>query len=87
MVAVNVKKLEVVATSTAGDLGSAAYSVSAFNNWMAQALATPLPRPCPASQMAICPYLPAAGPGVLPSPAEILVLDPDPRKVMLGVMT
>ena len=87
VVAVNVKKLEVVATSAAGDLGSAAYSVSAFNNWMAQALATPLPRPCPASQMAICPYLPAAGPGIPPSPAEILVLDPDPRKVMLGVMT
>ncbi|MFP3556878.1 putative baseplate assembly protein [Paraburkholderia sp. SIMBA_049] len=87
VIAVNVKKLEVVATSSAGDLASAGYSVQAYNAWMKQALTDPLPRPCMGSPMHICPYVPVARPGVPPSPAEILVLDPDPKQVMLGVLT
>ena len=81
-------RLKSVATSTAGDLGSGGFSVSAFNNWMSQALdhaaAASLPRLADA-------HLPlSAGrphPTALPQPAEILVLDPDPSKVMLGVMS
>ena len=80
VVAVNVTTLRIVATSTAGDIGSAAYSVSSYNAWLAAALTQPLPRPCSGSATSICPYLPVATPGVLPLPAEILVLDPDPKK-------
>ncbi|MGD0376627.1 MAG: baseplate J/gp47 family protein [Streptosporangiaceae bacterium] len=87
VVAVNVTTLRVVATSTAGDIGSSAYSVSAYNAWMAGAITQPLPRPCSGSRTSICPYIPVATPNVLPLPAEILVLDPDPKKILLGVMT
>jgi Baseplate J-like protein len=86
IIAVNLTKLDVVATSSAGDLGSAAYSVSAYNNWLKQRLTTPLPRPCAGSATTICPYIPVASPCALPPAAEILVLDPDPKKVTLGVM-
>ena len=34
----------------------------------------------------ICAYLPVADALALAAPAEILVLDPDPKKVVLGVM-
>jgi hypothetical protein len=81
-----VTKVAVVATSSAGDLGSTGYSVSAYNAWMKGALTTPLPRPCSGSGTRICPYVPVAGPGTLPTPAEILVLDPDPKQLVLGVM-
>ncbi len=87
VIAVNVKSVSVVATSAAGDLGSAAYSVSAYNAWLSQALPTPLPRPCAGLPMVICPYTPAPSPGALPLPAEIFVLDPDPKQLVLGVMT
>ncbi len=87
VVAVNVTTLRVVATSTAGDIGSAAYSVSSYNAWLAAALTQPLPRPCSGSATSICPYLPVATPGALPLPAEILVLDPDPKKTLLRVLT
>jgi hypothetical protein len=86
VIAVNVTTLAVDATSAAGDLGTAAYSVSAYNNWIAQALSTPLPRPSSGSPTTICPYIPVAVPGVLPQPAEIIVLDPNPKKIVLGVM-
>jgi Baseplate J-like protein len=81
--AVNVTKLEVVATSTAGDIGSAAYSVSSYNRWLAGAIDQAKLRRSSAGANRICPYAPAAPPGVLPLPAEILVLDPDPRKLVL----
>ena len=86
VVAVNVRALAVVATSAAGDLGSAGFSVSAYSAWMAQALTTPLPRPAASSRLTICPFIPTVVPNILPKPAEILVLDPDPRKIILGVM-
>jgi hypothetical protein len=84
--AVNVTRVEVVATSTAGDIGSLAYSVSAYNRWLAGALDQTRVRRPPAGPNRICPYLPAAPPGVLPLPAEILVLDPDPKKLVLGTL-
>ena len=88
VVAVNVKTLYTVATSPAGDLGNQAsgFSVARFNSWRAVALQTPLIRPLSNSVTRIYPYLPVANPNSLPQPAEILVLDPDPSSVVLGVM-
>jgi Baseplate J-like protein len=87
VIAVNVTSLKVIATSPAGDIGSGGYSITAYNTWIAQALTTPLKRPIAAGQNRICPFIPTATPGKLPSPAEILVLDPNPANVSLGVMS
>lgn len=87
VVAVNVLSLSVVATSPAGDIGSASFSLSAYTTWAARALTQPLPRPCPSASNAICPYVPQPSNTALPQPAEILVLDPDPANVTLGVMS
>lgn len=86
IVAVNVKRAQVVATSSAGDIGSAAFSLSAYNSWMASALTKPLPRPHGGATK-ICPYTPRASLTALPQPAEILVLDPDPQHLVLGTMS
>jgi len=56
-------------------------------NWRSRVLLTPLPRPNPQSVTQICPYLPVASPTSVPQPAEILVLDPNPGSVVLGVMS
>ena len=85
VVAVHVKRAWPAATSAAGDIGGAAFSLSAYNAWMAGALQTPLPRPRGALST-ICPYLPIASADALPNPAEILVLDPDPKRLVLGSM-
>jgi predicted phage baseplate assembly protein len=85
VVAVNVKRVWPVATSPAGDIGGADFSLSAYNAWLAQALTTPLPRPR-SGATTICPYIPAASADSLPEPAEILVLDPDPKRLALGTM-
>jgi Baseplate J-like protein len=88
IIAVNVKSLNIIATSPAGDIGSGGYSISAYNKWIGQALTTPLPRPFSGSPGSICAYIPRATTGTsLPLPAEILVLDPNPANVSLGVMT
>jgi hypothetical protein len=89
VVAVNVKALYTGATSPAGDLGNKAtgFSVARFNSWRAVALPRPLQRPLPNSVTRIYPYLPVANPKVLPQPAEILVLDPNPGSIVLGVMS
>jgi hypothetical protein len=86
IIAVNVKRVQVVATSSAGDIGSAAFSLSAYNSWMASALTKPLPRPHGGATK-ICPYTPVASLAALPQPAEILVLDPDPQHLVLGTMS
>jgi hypothetical protein len=87
IIAVNVKTLNVIATSPAGDIGSGGYSISAYNKWIGQALTTPLPRPSSGAPDRICAYIPRATTGTaLPLPAEILVLDPNPANVSLGVM-
>jgi hypothetical protein len=85
VIAVNVRHLRVVATSAGGDLASigGSYSVSAYNNWITQQVTLTRPH---GGHARICPYLPVAGLTGLPQPAEILVLDPDPKKVVLGVM-
>jgi hypothetical protein len=132
VVAVNVKELHTVATSTGGDINAgvaaaptnevhtvinnAASFLSRFRNekltldrfnrnldlsvrqkvplslsqvvnWRSRVLLTPLPRPNPQSVTQIYPYLPVASPTSVPQPAEILVLDPNPGSVVLGVMS
>ncbi len=82
VIAVNVTKLRVVATSAGGDLASSGYSVSAYNNWLSQKVHLQRPH----AHLRICAYTPVASPGKLPQPAEILVLDPDPKSIVLGVM-
>lgn len=84
VIAVNVTRLEAGATSRAGDLGSGSWSVSAYNSWLSQPVS--LPRPRSSSPTRICPYLPLADPDALPYAAEILVLDPNPKNVVVGVM-
>jgi hypothetical protein len=84
VIAVNVKKLKAGATSAGGDLTSGAWSVFAYNNWLSQQVS--IRRPCSGSPARICPYLPVANPTALPFPAEIVVLDPNPKSVVLGVM-
>lgn len=84
VVAVNVIDLKVVATSKAGDINSGNYSVFAYYNWLSQKVH--LKRPKSGSPTRICPYLPIANPKHLPRPAEILVLDPNPKSVVLGTM-
>jgi hypothetical protein len=87
VVAVNVTQINIVASSTGGDLAglSNGFTLSNWNNWMAQQVT--VPRPNSSSANLICPYLPSANTQSLPLPAEILVLDPDPSSVILGVMS
>jgi hypothetical protein len=86
VVAVNVTNLFTVATSRAGDLaGQGAFTLSGLSNWLAQQVS--LSRPFSDSPSRICPYLPVADAQSMPLPAEILVLDPDPSQVTLGVMS
>jgi len=84
VVAVNVKSLTVVATSAAGDLSSKNWSVYAFTQWIANPIT--LNRPSSGSYLRICPAIPVASPDSPSQPAEILVLDPDPKSIALGVM-
>jgi Baseplate J-like protein len=86
VVAVNVKRLQVLDTSTAGDLASqpGGFSVSNLNTWLSHRVT--LKRPYSDTSTQICAYLPVPNLQALPMPAEILVLDPDPTEVVLGVM-
>jgi predicted phage baseplate assembly protein len=84
VVAVNVTNLKVGATSAAGDISAGAWSVSAYNSWLSQQVS--LPRPFSDSPTRICPHLPIAEPSALPAAAEILVLDPNPKSVVLGML-
>jgi baseplate J-like protein len=86
VIAVNVTRLEVVATSAAGDIGGPGYSVSAYNRWFAGAVDQSTLRRPSSEGKRICAYVPSAPPGVLPLPAEIFVLDPDPKKLVLGTL-
>ncbi len=87
VVAVNVTNIEALVTSAAGDLSNQAgrLTIAELNNWMADQVT--LLRPFSDSATRICAYLPVASSQSLPQPAEILVLDPDPGKVKLGVMS
>jgi uncharacterized phage protein gp47/JayE len=88
VVAVNVTGLRLVATSSAGDLANlpGGITVSNFKNWLAGQV-TDLVRPFSDSSSRICPYLPVANTQSLPNGAEILVLDPNPNNLVLGIMS
>ncbi len=84
--AVNVKQLTIGPTSSAGDLSAGNWSLTAYYSWLTGQISGGLPRPSSGSPMRICPYVPVACVGALPFAAEILVLDPNPDSVALGVM-
>jgi predicted phage baseplate assembly protein len=87
VIAVNVISLNVGPTSAAGDLASEGkFSITMFNSWLTQQV-TVLPRPNSGSNLRICPYIPLATSQGLPQAAEVLVLDPNPNNVVLGVMS
>ena len=85
VIAVNVYALDIVATSSASDLESGGWSVYAYHQWLAGTVT--LPRPSSGSQMRICPYIPTASQTEPTKPAEILVLDPNPTAIALGVLS
>ncbi|ABF39854.1 conserved hypothetical protein [Candidatus Koribacter versatilis Ellin345] len=86
VIAVNVTEIHTVATSTAGDLAGrgGAITVPRLNAWLSQKVTWT--RPFSDSPTRICAYVPVPSLTALPYPAEILVLDPDPKSVKLGVM-
>jgi hypothetical protein len=83
VVAVNVKQIKAGLTSTAGDITGSNWSLLAYQNWQSQTVT--LTRASSGCNR-ICPYMPVASLSGLPQPAEILVLNPDPNAVVLGVM-
>lgn len=85
VVAVNVTSVKIIATSAAGDLGKAGYSVANWQNWIQQQKHPKRERS--GSPSAICPYHPMPHRHRLPDPAEILVISPNPSDVVLGVMS
>jgi hypothetical protein len=74
-------------SSTGGDLATTARyaTIAARNAWMSRRI--DLHRPFADATDRLCAYLPVAQAAALPQPAEILVLDPDPSAVVLGVMS
>jgi len=84
VIAVNVTKLTRGPTSKAGDLDAGHWSTYAYNQWLSQQVT--LSPPASGSALRLCAYLPVATPTKLPDPAEILVLNPDRSKVVLGVL-
>jgi hypothetical protein len=88
VVATNVREVRAGASSAAGDLvtNAGGFSLARYYRWRSMILKSPLKRPCPNSTTRIYPYLPQADPHSIPQPAEILVLDPNPNSVVLGVM-
>ncbi len=87
VVAVNVTGLQRTFSSTGGDLANlnGASTISQFNQWMSQAVT--LVRPFADSPGLLCAFLPVASAKSVPQPAEILVIDPRPGAVILGVMS
>lgn len=86
VVAVNVTDLQRTFSSTGGDLANlhGFSAVAELNQWMAQSIT--LNRPFADSPERLCAYLPIASVKSLPQPAEILVIDPQPGAVTLGVL-
>ena len=90
VVAVNVTKIIRLSddTSAGGDLASEAVpgyrSTPTTNGWRRP---SPSPGRAPIRQMRICPWVPIASPRALPMAAEILVLDPNPNAIALGVLS
>ena len=87
VVAVNVSNPTVTYSSKGGDLANLAggFTVSNWTSWISQQVS--VPRPYSDSASRICPYVPVPSGQSLPLPAEILVLDPNPAAITLGVMS
>jgi len=85
VVGVNVTSVKVIASSAAGDLGSAGYSVANWQAWIQKQ--HHLKRPRSHSKTTICPYIPLPHKHKLPDAADILVISPNPNDVTLGVMS
>lgn len=83
VVAVNVKQIKPGLTSAAGDITGSNWSLLAYRNWLSQLVTLTRPSSCGSR---ICAFVPVASTSGLPQPAEILVLNPDPNAVALGVM-
>jgi hypothetical protein len=84
VIAVNVTNFTLGPTSDAGDLANEGWSVSSYNDWLLGQVT--LERPHPPTPTRICPYLPIVSTDAPIYAAEILVLDPNPKNVMLGVL-
>jgi len=84
VIAVNIKHLKTIATSQAGDLGSAGFSVAAYQSWIQQYVHVRRPRS--GAPNSICPYIPVPHKHKMPQAAEILVISPNPNDIVLGVM-
>jgi hypothetical protein len=84
VIALNVTTFTLGPTSDAGDLASEGWSVSAYNDWLVGQVT--LERPHPPTPTRICPYLPVASTDAPLYAAEILVLDPNPKNISLGVL-
>jgi hypothetical protein len=88
VVAVNVTSLTRGDSSQGGDISQIkAPTVSQWNQWYAVQPPAPLVPPSPDTPSRLCASLPVASQTSLPQPAEILVLDPRPTGVVLGVMS
>jgi hypothetical protein len=87
VVGVNVTGLQRTDSSTGGDLANldGFSTISELHQWLAQSIA--LKRPFADPPNLLCAFLPVANPKALPQPAEILVIDPQPGAVILGVMS
>lgn len=85
VVGVNVLSLVVGASSLAGDLASSGWTLHAFQQWVTKQVT--VDRPSAGQTGRICPYIPVATSGALPLPAEVLVLDPDPKAINLSVLS
>jgi len=84
VVAVHIKHLKTIATSQAGDLGSAGFSVAAYQSWIQQYVHVKRPRS--GAPNSICPYIPVPHKHKMAEAAEILVISPNPNDIVLGVM-
>lgn len=88
VIAVNIVpgSLQVQASSLAGHLANPAggLSVAIWKNWVRQSIFVPRPM---APRNAIVAYTPLPNAQFVPLPGEILVIDPDPSAVTLGVMS
>jgi len=86
VVAVNVTGLTRGISSRGGDLANLGgyATISVLKNWMNQQIV--LNRPFADTPSQLCAFLPVADSHAVPQPAEILVLDPDPARIALGIM-
>jgi predicted phage baseplate assembly protein len=87
VVAVSVSGLQRTYSSTGGDLANlhGFSTISEVNQWMAQSIT--LSRPFADTPNLLCAFVPVASATAMPQPAEILVIDPQPGAIVLGVMS